>query len=237
MNTLDYRQFSHRKLPHIHSPGKTLFVTYRLIDSIPQAVLKQHQQEKQLLRKQLEKTQVKILKLNEREDQEIKEKLESFRRRWFLRFEEILDQAESGPTWLQDQRLAKIVADSLHYHDQKSYQLQAYCVMSNHVHVVMTPFLNESELQENWDDEKFFFSSPHASLSKIMHSLKSYTAHECNKILERTGQFWEVESFDHTIRAGKFEKTINYVTQNPVKAGLVKNWQDWKWSYKRKNVG
>ncbi len=232
MNTLEYRQFHHRKLPHIHSPGKTLFVTYRLIDSIPKSVLKQYQQEKELLGKKLEKLLVKN-RQPEEQGEEVEENIESFRRKWFFRFEEILDKAQSGPTWLQDQRLAKIVADSVHFHDQASYQLQAFCVMSNHVHIVITPYLNESELQENWDDNRLSFSSAHPSLSRIMHSLKSYTAHECNKILGRTGAFWESESFDHSIRIGKFEKTINYVIQNPVKAGIVKIWDDWQWSYKR----
>ena len=232
MNTLDYRQFHHRNLPHIHTPGKTLFVTYRLVDSIPQNILKKYGQEKELLMKQLQKIEEKANRLDDSDEQAVKENLESFRRKWFLRFEEILDKAESGPMWLQDQRLAKIVADSLKHYDQKSYQLHAFCVMSNHVHIVITPFLNESELQES-RDEKYgtVFSSKHPSLSRIMHSLKGYTAHECNKIFGRTGTFWEAESFEHSIRSRRFEKTVDYVIQNPVKAGIVKNWQDWEWSY------
>jgi hypothetical protein len=54
-----------------------------------------------------------------------------------------------------------------------------------------------------------------------MHSLKGSSARECNLILSRTGQFWEHESFDHFVRAGKFYPTIKYVLNNPVKARLV----------------
>ena len=65
-----------------------------------------------------------------------------------------------------------------------------------------------------------------------MHSLKSYTAKEANKVLNRTGEFWEHESYDHYVRdeAGH-ERIVKYILQNPVKAKLVENWQDWRWSY------
>ena len=73
-------------------------------------------------------------------------------------------------------------------------------------------------------------------LSKIMHSLKGRTARERNLIIGRTGSFWEHESFDHVIRQGKFDKTILYVLNNPVKAGLVDYWEDWRWNYCRGEI-
>jgi hypothetical protein len=54
-----------------------------------------------------------------------------------------------------------------------------------------------------------------------------------NRILSRTGQFWEHESFDHVVRQGKFFQTIKYVLNNPVKAGLVKEWRQWRWCHCR----
>ena len=67
-------------------------------------------------------------------------------------------------------------------------------------------------------------------IAKIMHSLKRYTAAKANKILGRKGAFWQHESYDHVIRSQEeFDKIINYIQQNPVKAGLVKNWREWKW--------
>jgi REP element-mobilizing transposase RayT len=65
-----------------------------------------------------------------------------------------------------------------------------------------------------------------------MQSLKGYTAHEANKVLNRTGTFWEAESYDHEIRDGEeFGRVIRYVINNPVKAGLVQHWSEWKWTY------
>jgi hypothetical protein len=67
-----------------------------------------------------------------------------------------------------------------------------------------------------------------------MHSLKGRSARECNLVLGRSGRFWENESFDHVIRPGKFHRTIRYVLDNPLKIGVVRNWEDYRWNYCRK---
>lgn len=69
-------------------------------------------------------------------------------------------------------------------------------------------------------------------LYAIMHSLKSYTAHEANKTLNRTGLFWQEESYDHVIRdAREFKNTIAYTLENPVKAGLAEYWEEFLYAY------
>lgn len=71
-----------------------------------------------------------------------------------------------------------------------------------------------------------------------MQSLKGYTAHEANKILNRTGQFWEEESYDHEVRNDEeLDRIVKYVLNNPVKAGLVKDWREWQWSWLREETG
>jgi len=79
-------------------------------------------------------------------------------------------------------------------------------------------------------------SNDYPGLSKIMHSLKGRSARESNLILARSGSFWEHESFDHVIRPGKFDATIKYVLNNPVKAGLAKHWREWPWNYCREEL-
>jgi len=65
-----------------------------------------------------------------------------------------------------------------------------------------------------------------------MKSLKGYTAREANKVLNRTGAFWEEESYDHEIKDGEeFGRVVRYVLNNPVKAGLVNHWSEWPWNY------
>jgi REP element-mobilizing transposase RayT len=65
-------------------------------------------------------------------------------------------------------------------------------------------------------------------LQDILHSVKLFTARRINKNENRSGHLWEEESFETTIRNDRhFVNVYNYVIQNPVSAGFVKNWQDW----------
>jgi REP element-mobilizing transposase RayT len=66
----------------------------------------------------------------------------------------------------------------------------------------------------------------------IMKLIKSDTGKECNKILKRSGQFWQSESYDRVIRdQEELEKVIQYTLNNPVNAKLVKNWREWPFTY------
>jgi REP element-mobilizing transposase RayT len=74
-------------------------------------------------------------------------------------------------------------------------------------------------------------------LAVIMHSLKGYTARQCNTVLGRSGGFWQHESFDHIIRdEPEFARVINYVLNNPLKEGIVDRWPEWKWNYCRPSL-
>jgi putative transposase len=167
----------------------------------------------------------------------LKDQIEKFNREWAIKFEDILHQAKTGPMWMKNERVADVVAQGLHKLDGDAYRLDSYSVMSNHVHAVFRPLLSEAELNESVDaDGHPVFISEHPGLSRIMHSLKGASARECNLVLSHQGQFWEHESFDHVIREGKFFSTIRYVLNNPVKAGLVRDWREWRWNYCRSDL-
>ncbi len=229
-----YRERTARKLPHFQPPDAILFVTFRLTGTVPKSILSMYSAQKEWLK--IETARVNRLKLKDDspEIQTHAEKLREFHRQWFGRFEDILHKAETGPTWLKDDRVAKLVADALHYRDGRIYRLDSYCVMSNHVHAVFAPFLTERELRETLTADGLRFTSKNPPLDAIMKSLKGYTAWEANRTLERKGTFWEQESYDHVVRDDEeFHRIVNYVLNNPVKAGLVKEWRQWKWSYCR----
>jgi REP element-mobilizing transposase RayT len=115
--------------------------------------------------------------------------------------------AGRGACWLRQDPVTQLVADALRHFDGSRYQLHAWCVMPNHVHAVVTP-LGDHQLAE------------------IVHSWKSFTANQANKLLGRTGTFWQAEYFDHLIRNDRdFGNSVEYVLNNPVRAGL----RDWQW--------
>jgi len=121
-----------------------------------------------------------------------------------------LDRAASGPVWLKDPRLARLVSEAILYgaENRKFYDLLAWVVMSNHVHVVI---------------------APKRPMPQITRWLKGSTAREANRLLGSTGKpFWHAESFDHRVR--DLGRAIQYVENNPVAAGLVSRPNEWRWS-------
>jgi REP element-mobilizing transposase RayT len=234
MGTLDFKQFTERHRPHIHQPGATLFITYRLAGSIAQPVLRQYKAKKQWIDDQFERANEAAKGQDTPELLKWHDRVERFRREWFVKYEDVLHQASVGPTWLKDAAVAGEVTSVLRELDGSDYCLDAYCVMSNHIHAVFNPLLTETELVETRDENgRLSYASEHPGLARIMQTLKGRTARECNNVLGRNGQFWEHESFDHVIRQGQLDRTIRYVLNNPVKAGLVREWTDWQWSYCR----
>jgi putative DNA methylase len=127
------------------------------------------------------------------------------------RIEAWLD-AGHGSCWLRDSKVAAIVEGALLHFDGQRYRLLAWVVMPNHVHVLV-------ELSEE------------VRLPDLLHSWKSFTAIEANRILGRSGIFWMPEYFDRYIRDEKhLANAVSYIHENPVKAKLVARVEDWRWS-------
>ena len=135
-------------------------------------------------------------------------------KRYFGRFDAQLHKGEYGPMYLREPDVATLVAESLRYFSGTGYDLRCCCVMPNHVHVVVQ-VLEEA-----------------LPLVKTLQRLKSYTATQANKMLGRTGAFWQAESYDHVVRKGELERVLAYVLENPVKAGLVEDWEQWPYTYR-----
>jgi alanine--tRNA ligase len=115
-----------------------------------------------------------------------------------------------------------IVLKSLLFGDeQRRYQLYAACVMPDHVH-----FLFEPQIKEQDKDGKSVFWP----LAELLHSIKSFTAHEINKLEKTTGQVWENESFDRMIRGdADLEEKFHYICRNPWDSGVVPMTENYPW--------
>ena len=217
MNPFHFRGSYLRNLPHLQPRGATLFITYRLAGSLPRSLIRQFRKERAWL-----------LHLAETNPVHFDFVRADFERLWFAKFERVLDGGAVGPTWLRDDRVAALVAQSLRDRDGKLYRLHAFSIMPNHVHTVLTPMrLAQTKESETLEVQ-------YHSLASIMQGLKGCAAFEANQVLSRKGEFWAHESYDHWIRdAEEWKRIVAYVLHNPVKARYVKHWQDWKWSYRR----
>ncbi len=117
-----------------------------------------------------------------------------------------------GACWLKQPAIAQLVEDAIMHFDARRYCLLAWCIMPNHVHVIVEPT----------DGNR---------IGAIVHSWKSFSAKQANHILDRSGSFWHRDYFDRFIRdEGHLLRTIDYVENNPVKAGLAATAAAWPWS-------
>ncbi|EMI46808.1 transposase [Rhodopirellula sp. SWK7] len=209
-------QLHRRSLPHWFKPGAAYFVTYRLSGTLPVSVVEE-----------LKATKDRLLKARWRRP--FLEHRRHAHKVLFSQYDKYLDQA-SAIEWLRDPAVASMIRQNLFHHDGEKYHLHAYCIMPNHVHVVLAPspkFIEDSTRSSYAVGEAFDKGSP---LSRIMHSLKSYTANEANKLLERSGRFWQPESYDHWIRdEEEMERVVSYICSNPIAANLASKPEDWPW--------
>lgn len=117
----------------------------------------------------------------------------------------------------------KIILDACHFWDGKKIRLHLVCVMPDHVHALIEP------LEET--------PGVYHDLSKILHSIKSFTVHEINKMMGRSGPLWEEESWDRIIRDVKdYYEKWQYILNNPVKVGLSKSPEQYAFLYANEEV-
>jgi REP element-mobilizing transposase RayT len=172
-------------LPHRDEPGLIQFVTFRLADALPEEL---------------------------RGEWETLLTIENDRQRQ-LELEAYLDKGR-GDSHLRRSDIAKVVEDSLRFRHNVQYELRAWVVMPNHVHLL--------------------FQVQDVPMSQLVDGWKGYTAKEANKILCRKGKFWQDGYWDTYMRDSNHEgRTRRYIENNPTKAGLAVFPKDWPWSSAR----
>jgi RecG-like helicase/REP element-mobilizing transposase RayT len=114
-----------------------------------------------------------------------------------------------------------IVLDALrHFHD-KRYELFAVCVMPDHVHLLIQPWPKEN------DDAGNVIFWP---LSELLHSIKSFSAHEINEVEGKNRGVWETERFDRYVRSDRdLEEKFRYILRDPWDAGVARPNEDYPW--------
>jgi putative DNA methylase len=213
----EHEIITRRYLPHWYVPGAAVFVTYRLYGTLPREVLDELRRQRESLLSQKPPAGITAAQQGARIHKQL-----------FASYDARLDRG-GEISHLADPRVAAVVRSNLYHHHGSKYHLLAYCVMSNHVHVLLVP-REIPQIAPNQSTDLPAGEQPDETspLGKIMHSLKSYTAHEANKILGRTGPFWQSESYDHWVRDDdELERIVDYIAANPVNAGLVRQPQDW----------
>lgn len=183
-------------LPHLETQNPVYFVTFRLADSLPRTLLEEVRQEREAIKK------AGSAGTAGRADVARAQKL----RATIQKAERCLDGG-LGACHMREPLVAEVVAKAIRFFEGERCHVLAWCVMPNHVHVVFSPLGGHR-------------------LASILHSWKSFAAERANKLLGRTGRFWQREYFDYLIRSeASLRKIVEYVRRNPERAGL----RDWPW--------
>ena len=207
------------RLPHIAPLGATFFVTFRLADSLPITVI-------QSLKAEFEQ---KCQQLKKEKPPNLQARIRDERKRYFGKFDHQLDTLRYGNCYLNQPEIAQIVAQKLHEFDKVHYNLHAYCIMPNHVHVLLDTSQQLIIEEEIFEEDA---APQYVQLHDIMRLIKGGSARFANVALGRKGTFWMKDSYDHYVRNEKeWGNIITYILNNPVNAGLVNDWQEWRFSY------
>ena len=179
-------------LPHLDRPGLIQSLTFRLGDSVPAPLIEAWKHE---------------LNWHERHAADSPEACEL--RRKIAAYED----AGHGACWLREPHFARLVQEALWFFDGERYRLLAWCVMPNHVHVLVETVAGHSP-------------------GSLVRSWKRHITRQINIALARTGEsFWAPDYYDRYIRdAAHYGSVVRYIEQNPVKAKLVSAACDWLWS-------
>ena len=185
-------------LPHWTCNHAVYHVAFRLADSVPDAKREAWNRERESIAESAQRAGRELTAEEEKRSRFL----------YSERMEQFLDSGH-GECLLRQPEIAELVAGALRHFEGQRYVLHAWCVMPNHVHVIVQPL------------------SGHG-LSKIIHSWKSFTAHEINHRLGRTGDVWQHDAYNHIIRSAReYSFQIAYVWENPDKAQLP-SW-GWRW--------
>jgi len=207
-----------RNLPHWQPVDSIFFVTFRLTHSLPKNVLDELQAERE--------REEKNLRFRLKGDQLAHESY-ILNKKLFGKYDAWLDQclAES-PRWLAQDEIARMVMQEIQHLDGERYRLLAFCIMPNHVHLLVEMHsFNEVAATNKAGTSRSY------PLTDTLRLLKGRTARYCNQLLGRTGVFWHHESYDHVVRdENEFERICIYILENPVKANLARDAGSWPYT-------
>jgi putative transposase len=188
-----------RHLPRQVPDGFPIFLTWNFKGSMPRQAIERLKHERERLENEPPRASETAIQKKIRENVHL-----------FALADGYLDQARDGPSYLEDPAAARIVEDVILAGSADRYDLFAWCIMPNHVHVLLTPRLE---------------------LKDVTQRIKGSTSFKINGVHQARGRvFWQDESYDHWVRdEDDMMRVIDYIESNPVSARLRERPDQWPW--------
>ena len=210
---MNKKEFHRANLPHYQKPGQAYFITWNLKNGIHAKAMKEYGEKLTQIKVSVdfaEKTKQSSEQINA-----LKNEYRFLRKMMLKALDDILDVGNHIDVNLSRTENTSIVVNSLRFWEGKKLKNYAICVMPNHVHWALELYSSDENGEPVWLDD-------------ILKSVKQFSSTQINKSENRLGKLWQKESWDTTIRDNRhLYEAIEYTRNNPVKAGLVKDWRDW----------
>ena len=215
--------FHRSRLPHVTPLGATFFVTFRVKDALPLRLM-------QGLRFEYEQS-VALLSKSSLPCLQKRQELAKTRYKYFCTYDERLDGCSDDHCYFRDPRACEIMAEHIHKHDGDLYELKAYSIMPNHVHLLVN-LGNQLADEQNFMLPEEELQLTYTPLSEIMRRLKGAASRSINQCLGRSGTLWQKDSYDHYVRNHRaYNNVLYYILHNSLKAGLVTDWKEYPFHY------
>ena len=211
---MEKKEFHKANLPHYQQPGQAYFVTWNLQDAIPAKALKDYSEKLKQMRTSVDLA----VKSNQPLEQisGLKYEYNILRKKMMKAFEDLLHLKNKCIVDLSKSENTTIVQKALCFWEGKKLRNYAICVMPNHIHWVFQLYEKDGSNKPIW-------------LEDILKSVKQFSSTQINQLEQQKGTLWHKESWDTTIRDHRhLYEAIEYTRNNPVKAGLVSDWREWK---------
>ncbi|SHJ34473.1 Transposase IS200 like [Hymenobacter daecheongensis DSM 21074] len=191
-------------------PGETIFTTFRLAGSVPARAFRELHRQRQVAQEAARALpDPAAYQAAHRRAEKV----------FFAGFDALLDAATVGPTFLEKEKIAELVAGELMLLEELGFQVLAFALLPNHVHAVL-----------------HLPQGSGVSFYKALQLLHQRTAAQSRRLLRSTlppeADFWQTSSYDYAVHeAAELPRLIDYVRHNAERSHKQGRWLEWPYCY------
>ena len=209
--------YRHNNQPHIQPIGATFSITILTHDAVPEPEIK-------ALRDKRDRALHKI-ELDGAPDKDYRDSL--MHALYENELEDLLNQKRQQEYPFKNYLAAEAFIQRVKQYHKQYYHLLALVVMANHVHLLL-----DFSVQLPLNHDGISMPKGYTKLGVVMNRIKGGGAYDVNRAIGREGPLWGKRYYDRYIRSAKhLHQAFWYILRNPVKAGLVEQWEEYPYTY------
>ncbi|MFK8161687.1 MAG: transposase [Lewinella sp.] len=203
--------------PHFQHIGATFSITISVHDAVPM----------QLLERVIKRRKIVLAEIDRNGLPDKSLRKEIIHDKFYRYLDKLLHTRRNQEHPLAEPNAVQKVVDRIWQLSEQYYEVIAYSIMSNHVHLQLD---FSKQCPDDWDG--YSVIPEYRNLAQVIGFIKGGSAFDVNKSTGRKGKLWSKGYYDRYIRDQRhFMNEFYYILGNPEKAGLVDNWRDHSFTY------